>query len=407
MYLALPEDVRLSQKLVGLVAALQASCVASGEPAQARTDERPETFQPSAIEPPPAEVVSEPSRAPRILPASPPEPPLSFPARWKRAAEMPGSLAAADRAMWRRYAPEVETVRIRSSLDGAIQRAQFYAPRSSEPRPLLVVLHSWSASYLQNIHIPYAEFAIANDWAFIHPDFRGHNRRPEATVSELAVQDVIDAVEHARANANIDDSRIYLMGYSGGAMMAMVLAGLHPERWAAVATWVAVYDLPAWYERMARRGSRYAREIEKSCGGSPKAGSKAYDECFHRSPAAHLHRAAGRTPVFIAHGLGDLLASPGHAIDAFNALAAPADRITPAQRASIVKERAIPSELSGTSSIDRAAFDEAGLPIALERTSQGATLVLFEGDHDMLYAPGLRWLAAHRRPEADFRLAAG
>lgn len=342
---------------------------------------------------PPEAVSTRPAPVPQ-----PTEPPLSFPSRWKRAVEMPGSLAAADRAMWRRYTPEVETVRIRSSVDDAIQRAQFYAPPSSEPRPLLVVLHSWSASYLQNIHIPFAEFAIANDWVFVHPDFRGHNRRPEATVSELAVQDVIDAVEHARDNANVDDSRIYLMGYSGGAMMAMVLAGLYPERWAGVATWVAVFDLPAWYERMARRKSRYAREIARSCGGAPEPGTRAYEECFSRSPAAHLHRASGRTPVFIAHGLRDLLASPGHAIDAFNALAAPGERISPAQRHAIVRERAIPPELR-TSSSAYPAFAEVGSPVALERTSRGATLILFDGDHDMLYAPGLRWLARQRKSD--------
>ena len=54
---------------------------------------------------------------------------------------------------------------------------------------------------------------------------------------------------------------------------------------------------------------------------------------------AHLHRAAGKTPVFIAHGLHDLLASPAHAIDAYNALAATRDRISPAARDRIIEER--------------------------------------------------------------------
>ncbi|MCZ7685347.1 MAG: hypothetical protein M5U28_43830 [Sandaracinaceae bacterium] len=68
-----------------------------------------------------------------------------------------------------------------SSLDGAPQRAAFYDSGSEREKPLLVVLHSWSATYLQNIAIPYARFAIENDWVFVHPDFRGEiggPRRP-------------------------------------------------------------------------------------------------------------------------------------------------------------------------------------------------------------------------------------
>lgn len=322
---------------------------------------------------------------------------IVFDSEYQSAVGFPGSLGASHPSPWRRHAPEVEMVRIASSADGSMQRAAFYDSGSEREKPLLVVLHSWSANYLQNISIPYASFAADNDWVFVHPDFRGRNRRPEATNSELAVQDVLDAVEYAREHANIDDARIYLMGYSGGAMMSLVLAGRYPDRWAGVATWVAVVDLVDWYQTMRARGSRYAREIAMSCGGPPRSGTRAERECLRRSPLTYLPDAAGRAPVFIAHGLGDRLASPDHAILAFNALAAPEDRITDAQREIIARERMLPQDLYGENGGADPAFERAGTPVVLSRTSQKATLVLFDGDHDMLYEPGLRWLANQRR----------
>lgn len=327
------------------------------------------------------------------------EPPVEivFGSPWESAVAFPGPLGASHRVPWRRFAPEVETVEIPSSADGSMQRALFYDSGSPRDKPLLVVLHSWSATYLQNIHIPYARFAIDNDWVFVHPDFRGRNRRPEATNSELAVRDVLDAVEYALGRARVDESRIYLLGYSGGAMMSLVLAGRYPERWAGVATWVAVVDLVDWYETMRRRGSRYAREIAISCGGPPRPGTRAEAQCRSRSPMTYLPGAAGRVPVLIAHGLRDRLAPPDHAIRAFNALAAPPDRITDEERALLARERAWPRELDGERIDADPAFERAGTPVVLRRTSQQATLVLFDGDHDMLYEPGLRWLARQRR----------
>ncbi len=351
----------------------------------------PHEAEPATIAPfchGPEETGSEPrERAPRIV----------FDRRYESAVAFPGSLGASWADPWRDRVPAVEMVSIRSSLDGAPQRAAFYDSGSERDKPLLVVLHSWSATYLQNIAIPYARFAIDNDWVFVHPDFRGRNRRPEATNSELAVQDVIDAVEHARERARVDDSRIYLMGYSGGAMMALVLAGRYPERWAGVATWVAVVDLVDWHRTMHLRGSRYAREIAASCGGAPWPGTRAAVECLRRSPLTYLPAAAGRTPIYIAHGIEDRLASPAHAIRAFNALAAPEDRIEDEVGAAIARAREVPPQVRRDVGEAHPAFERAGTPVVLQRTSREATLVLFDGDHDMLYEPGLRWLAEQRR----------
>src|SRR5688572_481583 len=221
---------------------------------------------------------------------------------------------------WRRRVPEVAEVKIRSSADGERQRAMWYDSGAKAARPLLVVLHSWSADYKQNLAIPFARFAIENDWVFIHPDFRGPNLRPEATASDLAAQDIIDAVAFARGRAAVDADRVYLIGYSGGAMTALVMAGRRPELWAGVVAWATVYDVADWYHHRHGEDSHYKRDIAASCGGAPRPNSKAEAECRERSPSAHLERAAGQVPVLIAHGLRDRTVPPSHALRAFDAL---------------------------------------------------------------------------------------
>jgi hypothetical protein len=89
----------------------------------------------------------------------------------------------------------------------------------------------------------------------------------------------------------------------------------------------------------------------------------------------------------------DRLASPAHAIRAFNALASPEDHITE-ELEHIEAHREHPSDIDR----DHAeAFAAARAPVLIDRTSNGATLVLFDGAHDMLYVPGLRWLSEQRR----------
>jgi predicted esterase len=297
---------------------------------------------------------------------------------------------------WRERVPRAQVTQLRSSVDGKKQRAMWYDSGAREGRPLLVVLHSWSADYEQNLDIPFAEFAIKNDWVFIHPDFRGPNWRPEATASDLAVQDVVDAVAYAREHAVVDADRIYLVGYSGGAMKALVLAGRHPELWAGVAAWGGIYDIPDWYHFNRGRNAKYRKFIASSCGGAPRPGSAAEQECRERSPVSVLDRATGRVPILIAHGLHDDTVPPRHALHAYDALAAPDDRFSDAERAQI-DSHVIPAHLRSDAAAAQQLFDHTGVSVQFARRSRDVTLVLYSGGHDMVYNAAVRWLSQQRR----------
>jgi pimeloyl-ACP methyl ester carboxylesterase len=301
-------------------------------------------------------------------------------------------------AAWRTRVPQIKVIEVPSSVDGKKQRAIWYASTSDAKKPLLIALHSWSADYEQNLNIPYAEFAVQNDWAFLHPDFRGPNLRPEATLSDLAISDIIDVVEFARKRADIDSRRIYLVGYSGGAMAALVLAGRFPELWAGVAAFCGIYDIPDWYDYNRGKSTRYRREIAASCGGPPRAGTTAESICRERSPRAVLDEASGKVPVLIAHGIKDSTVPPSHAVLAYNQLAAPEDRLTDEEQTLIESHALVPASSRPTEVSDiQPLFAQAGQPVVMERRSREVTLVLYNGGHDMIYNVALQWLGNLRR----------
>jgi hypothetical protein len=58
-------------------------------------------------------------------------------------------------AAWQSQVPYVKHIGISSFMDGHVDSVLFYASASPKKKPLLVVLHSWSTSYLQQASIPF------------------------------------------------------------------------------------------------------------------------------------------------------------------------------------------------------------------------------------------------------------
>jgi len=293
---------------------------------------------------------------------------------------------------WQESVPDIQDVLITSTADGSDQPALWLAPEGDQAQPLLVILHSSSAEYLQHAGIPYAMFADENGWAVIAPQFRGVNDHPEALGSDLAVQDVVDAIDFAVAEGGVDANRVYTVGYSGGGTMSLLLAGRHPDKVTAVAAWGPPYDLIAFYVQSANAGRHYASDIQTACGGDPTADPEAEADCLHRSPLTHLDVAREEAvPVFIGHGLHDSLLSPSHGAGAFNQLADPADQFGQEQM-DLIAQGILPDDLPEPISTESYFADGDPTPV-LARQSAAVWLVLFDADHEMVYQPTLRWFA--------------
>ncbi len=88
----------------------------------------------------------------------------------------------------------------RSTKDDSIQPLYWYDPGETNAVPLVVALHSWGASCHWNTPAKTVlDYCEKHGWAMVYPNYRGPNVRPEACASELAVQDIIDAVDTCRS----------------------------------------------------------------------------------------------------------------------------------------------------------------------------------------------------------------
>lgn len=292
-----------------------------------------------------------------------------------------------------------QRIEVSSTKDGQTQPCLLVSAPSSSKRPLLVALHPWSHGVdTFNAMTNWEQAARKRGWHYLQPHFRGPNRTPQACASELARQDVLDAVDYVVAHWSVDTHRIYLAGCSGGGHMALVMAARAHERWAAVSAWCPITDLAAWHAESQRLGRAYHRDLEAVCGGAPSASLEVDEQYRQRSSLPYLSSARG-LPIDIYTGIHDGHTGSvpiHHAIDAFNVIAhANGNRlVSDADIATLSLEQPLntPAEQDET----------LGRHIFLRRNSGATRITVFEGGHegDALADAACRWLARHKRPAA-------
>jgi poly(3-hydroxybutyrate) depolymerase len=295
---------------------------------------------------------------------------------------------------------EVRDVELVSSVDGAVQMAKFYVPEQADgPLPLLVMLHTWSGSWTQDMGIDWLEQARQRGWVFIHSDFRGPNGKVESTGSELATADIMDALAYARRHANVDSSRIYLAGVSGGGHMSLLTAGRKPEIWAGVSAWVPIFDLARWHTECVERELGYAGQMEAACGGVPGSSDETDRQYLARSSKSVLHHAGG-VNIEINAGIHDGHTGSvpvGHTLRAFNMLATANGLAGKALTEETIKEfesgEAVPDELAGERTDDPFYGEKT---VLFRRQAGPARVTVFEGGHEGIAAAACEWLSRQR-----------
>lgn len=213
----------------------------------------------------------------------------------------------------------MEEIKVVSTLDGTYQPSLFYKA-SGEKRPLIVGLHTWSMDRFNQVEamLPWAQKL---NWHLLLPEFRGpnkpHNPKPtEACGSHLAKQDIIDAIDYVCKNYAVDENAIFLVGASGGGHMALLMAGYAPERFRAIASFVPLTDVEAWYREKYHNpeGACYADDIAACCGGEPSPATS--EEYKYRSPMTYAAQIA-RSNTSIWTGLWDRSIPCHHGLDMF------------------------------------------------------------------------------------------
>lgn len=297
-------------------------------------------------------------------------------------------------ARWRAEVPEAEVVEIPSGSGDGTQPAMWVPPAEDVdgPVPLLVVLHSFSYGYTQHDAIPFAQWASDQGWGMVHPDFGGRFSEPESNGSPQAVADVIDAVDWALDEADLDADRVYAVGFSGGGQMTLLTASQHPSRFAGIVSFVPVYDVVDWFRYALEDGvPLYAYDIESSCGGDLRTDPAARRDCRQRSPSAHIDGLADAdVPVYVAHGIDDAVVPPSSSARAFNALVDREDRLGRSELRAL-EDQELPSSMEGEVEPVHH-FGDQDPDVVFARRSGDTTLVLFEGEHVFVVNPTLRWI---------------
>ena len=289
--------------------------------------------------------------------------------------------------------PELQTVEIASTLDKQLQKVRFWEPKTPGPHPILVSLHSWSGDYTQD-HSDWLREAVAREWVFIEPNFRGINDHPEACGSALARQDVLDARDWALAKGNVDEKHIYLAGVSGGGHMTMLMAAYHPQRFSAASAWVGISDLQEWHAfhtKTAEKG-KYAVMLEACCGGPPGHSARVDAEYLSRSPIHYLSRAA-ELPLDLNAGITDGKTGSvpiPQTLNAFNVLAQA--RRTPLISPEEIDQLWTNGQLTSPLDSDQAEDPSYGRKLYLRRSSGPSRVTLFEGGHEGLPHAACEWL---------------
>jgi hypothetical protein len=279
------------------------------------------------------------------------------------------------------WSVDFKVVEIISSLDGNIQKAYFLRSRSEKPKPLVVSLHTWSGNYEQTD--PLAELCLARNLNYIHPDFRGANNTLNACCSKLALNDIDESITYAIRNSNIDTSRIYVIGVSGGgyAAISSFMRSKHNIR--KFSAWASITDLVAWYSESLIRKNNYAANI-LACTGSG-SNSLNYESARQRSPVYWETpvRKLINTELKIYTGINDGITGSvpiTHSINFYNKVLAdlsvtdPEQFVTQGEKYSLLQYRKALGDFGKIS--DRT--------ICLEKEYKNIKLVIFEGGHEML-----------------------
>lgn len=273
-----------------------------------------------------------------------------------------------------------EVVEIESDIDSSLQKAYFYKSHSTVPRPLIVSLHTWSGTYNQSDEL--AELCKQKDLNYIHPDFRGANLSISSCCSELALGDIDDAISYAITKSNVDTTRIYVIGVSGGgyATLSVFMKSKHNIK--KFSAWASIADLVTWYNENRDKDNNYSKNILDCTGSKNELNIESAvirSPMFWETPTNKLQYS--KLSIYAGIHDGNQGSVPiTHSINFFNKLLkelGEADSTKYVSREEVSKMLQHRQPLGDFGSID-------GRKICLLKMVNNLQLVIFDGNHEML-----------------------
>ncbi len=200
-------------------------------------------------------------------------------------------------------AMRMDKITYRSRADGLEIPAFVFQPLDDAPaasRPALVWVHENVRGHLYEHYIPYVREATARGFVVIAPEYRGSvgYGRPLYDAIDYGGAEVDDAVTAASVVAirypQVDASRVAIVGWSHGGMIALLSVFRNPGTFRSAVALVPVTNL---FHRIARKGhDRQIRTIDPQnrFGGPPSEKPDVYRD---RSPLFHVDQL--RIPLLV------------------------------------------------------------------------------------------------------------
>lgn len=271
-----------------------------------------------------------------------------------------------------------------SSLDQNKQIFYHFKSQSNKPMPLVIQLHSWSFSADSLKTLGLDSIVISKNYNYIFPDFRGINNTAKACGSDYVVADIDEAIDWALANLNVDKSKIYLVGYSGGGFATMVMYMKSRHKIKAFSAWVGISDLWAWYGESLQRRNRYAGDLLKCVDTTEPDSTKllARSPLHMKAPKKIRKKSSFHLYAGIHDGHGRSMPVPiSQTIKMYNTLVE--DR-GEKDRKNYMDEAIMQKMVASQSFPENFAMSQIADKKAIRLKSGRISLCVFEGGHDML-----------------------
>lgn len=275
---------------------------------------------------------------------------------------------------------DFKVVEIASSIDNEIQKCYLYPSTSNEPQPLIVSLHTWSGDYSQKDDL--AKICKEKDVNYIHPNFRGVNKTNAACCSVLALEDIDDAITYAINHSNVDPSKIYVVGVSGGgyATLSTFMKSKHNIK--KFSAWASISDLIAWYNESKIRKNKYAQDIldcTDSNAGLNTVIAEQKSPIYWNTPTQKLENSKLAIYAGIYDGIQGSVPIM-HSINFYNKILTDlsvqdaSKYVSDSEKLHLLEKRAPLGEFGSI----------AGRKICLKKEVGNLSLIIFEGNHEML-----------------------
>ncbi len=279
------------------------------------------------------------------------------------------------------WGKDFRLVGISSPVDGQIQRAYFYRSTSAVPAPLIVSLHTWSGDYTQPD--PLSALSRSANLNYIHPDFRGPDNTLDACCSDLAISDIDASITFAIENGNVDTSRIYVMGVSGGGYATLAAFMRSKHRIRKFSAWVPISDLVAWYRESSIRRNKYAGDILHCTGSAADvldiAVARKRSPLYWDTPVGKLEDAEISVYTGIYDGIQGSVPIT-QTINFYNKVLSDLGVKDSAKYVSVYEKAALLELRRPLGDFGQI----AGRKVCLQKQYQHIKLVVFEGNHEML-----------------------